>query len=149
MYDYPAKRSDKFRDKGDDGDTILFILSEGLDDMAERAVRMNLVLAPESYQMGGKESAAMLDMMCREIEDRARIKRKRWAFMVFTEPNTAPEPVERQSFSRYMGWVWAWDAPGFTPEHSLNWQMAAFLKSHPEWGNGITVPFRPRDDDAG
>jgi hypothetical protein len=40
MYDYPAKRSDKFRDTGDDGDTLLFWLSEGLNDAAEEPIRL-------------------------------------------------------------------------------------------------------------
>jgi hypothetical protein len=148
MYDYPAKRSDKFRDKGDDGDTILFWMDEGLNDAAEEPIRLAGVTAPESYQLGGRESAAMLDMICKEVEDRARAKRIRWAFMVYTHPNAAPEPVERRSFVRWEGVVWAFD-DDIDRRSSINQQMAAYLRMHPEWGNGITVPFRPRDDDAG
>jgi hypothetical protein len=146
MYDYPAKRSDKFRDKGDDGDTILFWLSEGLNDAAEEPIRMDHVTAPESYQMGGRESAAQLRMICEEIEERARVKRRRWAFKVYTNPNTNPEPDERRSFVRWSGTVWAFDAAE-TGEPSINAQMIAFLRLHPEWGDGITVPFRRREHD--
>lgn len=146
MYDYPAKRSDKYRDKGDDGDTILFIADQGMHRFAEEPVRLDGVTAPESYQFGGRESAAQLRLMCEEIEERARARRKRWAFMVYTEPNTAPEPAERQSFSRWMGMVFAFDAPD-RGEPSVNVQMAAFLRLHPEWGDGITVPFRRREHD--
>ena len=148
MYDYPAKRSDKIRTKGDDGDTILFWLSQGLDDAAERAIRLTGVTAPESYQAGGTESAAQLRMICEEVEDRARAARTRWAFLVVTQPNTAPEPAERRSLTRYMGNVWAFDTAQ-TGEPSVNQQMIEFLSHHPEWGDGITVPFRPRDDDNG
>src|SRR4051794_31759865 len=124
MYDYPAKRSDKFRDKGDDGDTILFWLSEGLNDAAEEPIRMAGVTAPESYQVGGKESAAQLRLICEEIEERARARRRRWAFMVFTNPNKSAEPDERRSFVRWEGTVWAFDAD-VTGETSVNEQMAA------------------------
>jgi hypothetical protein len=120
MYDYPAKRSDKFRDKGDDGDTILFWMDEGLNDAAEEPIRLAGVTAPESYQLGGRESAAMLDMICKEVEDRARAKRIRWAFMVYTHPNAAPEPVERRSFARWEGMVWAFDATSTGDRRSIS-----------------------------
>jgi endonuclease YncB( thermonuclease family) len=145
MYDYPGKRSDKFRDAGDDGDTILFWLSEGLNDAAEEPIRLAGVKAPESRQMGGKESAAELALICEDIEERARARRRRWPFMVYTEPNTAPDHDERRSFVRWVGTVWAFDAAE-TGELSVNDQMIQFLAAHPEWGNGVTVPFRTRDD---
>ena len=145
MYDYPAKRSDKIRDKGDDGDTILFILDEGLNDHAEEPIRLAGVKAPESWQAGGKESAAQLRMICEEIEDRARARRRRWPFMVYTQPNTAPEPAERRTFARWEGVVYAFDYAQ-AGEPSINEQMAEFLAAHPEWGGGIGLP---RDDDNG
>ena len=148
MYDYPAKRSDKIRDKGDDGDTILFWLDEGLNDAAEEPIRLAGVTAPESYQAGGKESAAQLRMICEEVEERAKARRRRWAFMVYTQHNDQPEPSERRSFARWAGAVFAFDAEQ-VGEPSINQQMTEFLASHPEWGNGITVPFKPRDDDNG
>lgn len=147
MYDYPAKRSDKIRDKGDDGDTILFWLDQGLNDAAEEPIRLAGVTAPESHQWGGFESAEQLALICEEVEDRARAARRRWAFMVYTQPNTAPEPIERRSFVRYVGQVYAFDAQ-HRGEPSINDQMRAFLADHPEWGNGITVPFRAREEDG-
>lgn len=148
MYDYRAKLSDKIRTKGDDGDTILFWLDQGLNDAAEEPIRLIDVKAPESYQAGGLESAQMLRSMLDEVIDRAQSRRLRWPFMVFTQPNTNPEPDERRSFVRWAGTVYAFDATA-TGEPSINEQMAEFLASHPEWGNGITVPFKPRDDDNG
>jgi hypothetical protein len=142
MYDYPAKRSDKFRDTGDDGDTLLFWLSEGLNDAAEEPIRLAGVRAPESHQAGGRESAAELNLICEGIEERAHAHRKRWPFMVFTEPNTAPDHDERRSFVRWVGTVYAFDAD-LTREPSVNDQMIQFLAAHPEWGGGIGLP---RDD---
>jgi hypothetical protein len=136
LYDYPGKRSDKFRDKGDDGDTILFWLSEGLNDAAEEPIRLAGVTAPESHQAGGPEAARQLRLICEEIEERARARRKRWPFMVYTMPNSAPDRDERRTFTRWEGTVYAFDAES-TAEISLNQQMIAFLRAHPEWGGGI------------
>lgn len=147
MYDYRAKLSDKIRDKGDDGDTVLVVLDLGLNAWHEEPIRLAGVKAPESYQAGGAESARMLRMMLDEVIERARAARRRWPFMVYTQPNTNPEPDERRSFTRWVGTVYTFDAAQ-VGESSINEQMTEFLGSHPEWGDGITVPFHPRDDDG-
>ena len=139
MYDYRAKLSDKFRDRGDDGDTVLMVLDLGLSHWAEESIRLAGVTAPESYQPGGRESAAQLRLILDEATDTASARKRRWPFVVLTEPNTNPEPDERRSFVRYVGRVWSWDAYGTGP--SVNQQMIAFLAAHPEWGPGIEVPF--------
>jgi hypothetical protein len=146
VYDYRAKLSDKIRDKGDDGDTILMVLDLGLSHWAEEAIRLADVRAPESYQAGGRESAAQLRLILAEAVDSARAHRRRWPFLVVTEPNTNPEPDERRTFVRYVGEVWAWDAGAGDPARSVNAQMIEFLALHPEWGGGIGIP---RDDDDG
>jgi endonuclease YncB( thermonuclease family) len=140
MYDYRAKLSDKVRDKGDDGDTVLMVLDLGLSHWAEESIRLAGVTAPESYQPGGRESAAQLRLILDEAADTAHARKLRWPFVVLTEPNTNPEPDERRSFVRYVGRVWASDAY-VNSGPSVNQQMIAFLAVHPEWGPGIEVPF--------
>lgn len=139
MYDYRAKLSDKIRDKGDDGDTILLVLDLGLSHWAEESIRLAGVKAPESYQPGGRECAQQLRMILDEAADTALAKRRRWPLVVLTEPNTNPEPDERRSFVRYVGRVWSFDEY-INGGPSVNEQMVAFLKAHPEWGPGIEVP---------
>jgi hypothetical protein len=136
VYDYRAKLSDKPRDKGDDGDTILMVLDLGLSHWAEESIRLADVRAPESYQPGGKESAQQLRMILDEAVDTAVAKRRRWAFVVHTQPNTNPEPEERRSFVRYVGEVWGYEEY-MNGGLSVNRQMAAFLREHPEWGPGM------------
>jgi hypothetical protein len=142
VYDYRAKLSDKIRDKGDDGDTILMVLDLGLSHWAEESIRLAGGTAPESYQPGGKESAQQLRLILDEAVDNAHARKLRWPFVVQTQPNTNPEPDERRSFVRYIGTVWTFDA-FYTagPAESVNDQMRAFLAAHPEWGPGIEVPW--------
>jgi hypothetical protein len=132
MWDTRARRSDKLRTgKGDDGDTILFISDLGRGVFDEAPIRLKGVFAPETSQPGGKESAKFLALCMSEVEERAAAHHLRWPFVVVTEPNTNPEPDERQSFVRYIGTVYARDTG-----ECINDEMAAFLASHPEWGGG-------------
>lgn len=132
MWDNRARRSDKPRTgKGDDGDTVLFISDMGRGIFDEAPIRLKGVFAPETHQVGGKESAKYLDMVMEEIEERAAVHHIRWPFMVITEKNTNPEPDEIRSFVRFVGMVYAIDTG-----ECVNDTMIAFLKMHPEWGGG-------------
>lgn len=139
MFTYRAMRSDKPRDPGDDGDTMLLIIDLGFSMRTEQAVRLTGVTAPELRQPGGPQAAMQLRLICEDIEDRARARRLRWPFVVATDPNTLDEPEERRSFVRWLGAVRAFDNAR-TAEPSINIQMREFLNLHPEWGPGITLP---------
>lgn len=131
-YRYRAARSDKPREHGDDGDTVLFLLDQGLNGRAEEAVRLAGVWAPERRQHGGAESAAHLALVFDEVEERFRAAKRRWPFIVVTEKIAGRfEMSEGRTFARYAGHVWARD----TGEY-LNVTIAAFLALHPEWGHG-------------
>jgi hypothetical protein len=133
MWEYRARRSDKARaGKGDDGDTVLMILDLGMGVFTEEPIRLAGCFAPETSQMGGKESAKFLALTMEEVEERAAARHARWPFVVRTEPNTSPEPDERRSFVRYVGAIYALDTSEF-----INGDVIAFLASHPEWGGGI------------
>jgi endonuclease YncB( thermonuclease family) len=131
-YRYRAARSDKPRSTGDDGDTILMLLDQGLNGRAEEPLRLAGVFAPERRQHGGAEAAFFTDELFGEVEERFRAARRRWPFIVVTEMMTSKvEATEARSFARYAAHVWARD----TGEY-LNQQIADFLASHPEWGHG-------------
>jgi hypothetical protein len=51
---------------------------------------------------------------------------------VKTQPNTAPEPEERRTFTRYLATVWSMDSG-----QELNDDIRGFLAGHPEWGSGM------------
>lgn len=132
MWEYRARRSDRVRTgKGDDGDTVLMILDLGMGVFTEEPIRLAGCFAPETSQMGGRESAKFLDLTLSEIEERAAARRARWPFVVRTEPNSSPEPDERRSFVRYVGYLLSADLG-----ENVNIEMSDFLAAHPEWGGG-------------
>lgn len=134
-YRYRAARSDKPREIGDDGDTVLLLIDQGLNGRAEEAVRLAGVWAPERRQFGGAEAAMHTGMVFEEVEERFRAAQRRWPFIVVTEQvKGRHEVAESRSFVRYAGHVWARD----TGEY-LNETIAAFLAQHPEWGKGISA----------
>lgn len=133
MWDYRARRSDKTRTgKGDDGDTVLMIIDLGMGVFTEEPIRLAGCFAPEIGQPGGQEAKKFLDLTLEEIEERAAARQARWPFRVHTEPNGSPEPEERRSFVRYVGYI-----AGLDTGESVNSEVESFLASHPEWGGGI------------
>lgn len=132
MWDYRARRSDKAREKGDDGDTVLMIVDLGMGTWTEEPIRLKGCFAPESKQVGGLEAAKFLALTLEEIEERIAARRGRWPFLLVTEPNENPEPDERRSFVRYIGTLFAYDTG-----ENLNATVATFLAGHPDWGKGI------------
>jgi len=132
MWDYRARRSDKRRDPGDDGDTVLMVVDLGMGVHTEVSIRLAGCFAPELRQPGGKESAKFLALAMEEAEERARARKTRWPFVVVTEPNDHPEPDERRSFVRYVGTLYAADTG-----ENINAEVIAFLAANPQWGRGI------------
>jgi hypothetical protein len=139
MFDYRARLSDKVRKQGDDGDTVLLIWDQGRGTHGEEAVRLAGVWAPELGEPGYREAADHLAGILRAATAEALSEGRRWPFHLFTEPNTAVEPSERQSITRFVGQLYIL-RPGFKwvpdPADSINRMMAAFLAGHPEWGKG-------------
>lgn len=131
-YRYRAARSDKPREDGDDGDTVLMLLDLGMCARSEEAIRLHGVFAPERKQFGGAEVSMFTAEVFGEVEERFRAGRRRWPFVVQTERVAGRyEAGEVRSFVRYVGHVWARD----TGEY-LNDTIAQFIASHPEWGRG-------------
>lgn len=128
---YRAKLSDKPREHGDDGDTVLMILDQGLSSHAEESIRLAGVWAPERRQNGGPEVAAFAALVFGEVVERATAHRERWPFMVKTDKVDGFEPSERRTFVRYVGTVYARDTG-----ECLNQVIADFIAQHPEWGRG-------------
>lgn len=131
MWDNRAKRSDKVRPRGDDGDTVLLISDLGRGIFDEAPIRLKGCWAPERGQAGYAEAAKFLDLVMTEVEERARAHKIRWPFVVVTEKNTSPEPDERRSLVRFIGEIFAADTG-----ESINAEVIAFLASHPEWSRG-------------
>jgi hypothetical protein len=134
-YRYRAARSDKPRDTGDDGDTVLMLLDQGLNGRAEEPLRLAGVFAPERRQHGGQEAAMFLDEVFGEVEDRFRAGNRRWPFVVVTEMIAGKhEASEGRTFARFAAHVWARDTG-----ENLNLVIADFLALHPEWGKGVSA----------
>jgi hypothetical protein len=131
MWEYRARLSDKIRAEGDDGDTVLMLLDLGMDVRTEQSIRLSGVWAPELHQPHGLEVAAFTRLTLEEVEERHTARRSRWPFVVKTEPNATAERGERRSFTRYVGAVFAADT-----RECLNYTIAEFLASHPEWDRG-------------
>ncbi len=131
-YQYRAARSDKPRELGDDGDTVLMLLDQGLNGRAEEQLRLIGVWAPERKQHGGAEAAQFTAMVFAEVEERFQDASKRWPFVVKTEIVQGRHEVsEGRTFARWVAHVWARD----TGEY-LNDTIAQFIAAHPEWGRG-------------
>lgn len=128
---YRAKLSDKPRKAGNDGDTLLMVLDQGLGSHQEEAIRLEGVFAPESRQPGGSETAAFVRIVLDEIIERATAHRQRWPFVVKTDKVGGTETHERRSLVRYIGTVYAIDTG-----ECVNDTIIAFIASHPEWGGG-------------
>jgi hypothetical protein len=128
---YRARLSDKPRKKGDDGDTVLMILDQGLNNFAEEPIRLAGVWAPESRQNGGPEVATFTQLVFDEVVERATAHHQRWCFLVITEPVMGIESSQERSFVRWVGSVYALDTG-----ECLNTTIAQFVAAHPEWGHG-------------
>lgn len=131
MWEYRARLSDKVRDDGDDGDTVLMVIDLGMDVRTEQSIRLAGVWAPELHKPHGLDAAAFTRLTFEEVAERHFARGSRWPFVVKTQPNTTPEHGERRSFTRYVGAIFAADT-----RECLNNTIAAYLDSHPEWGRG-------------
>lgn len=112
-----------------DGDTLKFLLDQGLSSRQEESVRLKDVYAPERTKPGGAETTAFVKTWV-DLHD---VPGVRWPLYVWTEKNAKPEPDEKRSFVRYIATVY-----DITTQHCLNNDVRDFLAQHPEWGPGIT-----------
>lgn len=110
-----------------DGDTMRFLIDVGFDARVEDAIRLKGVFAPELSQPGGDDARNFVINLVQSA------KVMTWPYLIRTEPNTTAEPIEKTSFSRYIGTVYFID----NQTTSLNDTIATFLAQHPEWGKGI------------
>jgi hypothetical protein len=115
-----------------DADTVKVIWDQGTTDRTEQPVRLAGVHAPETYETGFRESRAfVVAWLAPRIGYPPYRPRLKWPLRLVTEPNTSPEPNERQSFVRWIGTI----SDELTGE-CLNDQINTFLSGHPEWGSG-------------
>jgi hypothetical protein len=110
-----------------DGDTIVLLVDTGFHGRQEVELRLAGVSAPELSQPGGVETRTFVGDWLQAHSSPLM----RWPLRVQTQTNTNPEPIERRSFTRYIGWVHS-----FATGMSLNTSVTDFLNQHPEWGPG-------------
>lgn len=124
-----------------DGDTVTLLVDTGFMQRAEVNVRLVHVSAPELSQVGGVECRDFTSTWVEAAVRHATELGLRWPLRVTTVTTTlSAEPVERRSFTRYVGRVWASaDVLSTDPKIepvSLNEALLAFVGQHPEWGTG-------------
>jgi|SRR5215216_144680 len=110
-----------------DGDTVVFLTDTGFHGRQEVELRLAEVSAPELNQLGGLETKAFVVGW---IEQNGA-PLMRWPFRMQTQVNTNPEPAEKRSFTRYIGWIHS-----FATSRSLNMDVIDYLDQHPQWGSG-------------
>jgi hypothetical protein len=126
MWDYRAALI-----KVTDGDTMVFLVDTGFHGRQEVELRLAGVNAPELSQPGGIETKTFVSEWLQNSSSLLSLPPMRWPLRVQTQINTNPEPIERRSFTRYIGWVHS-----FATGASLNTAIIDFLNQHPEWGPG-------------
>jgi hypothetical protein len=110
-----------------DADTMHLLIDTGFHGRQEVELRLASVSAPELSQPGGTETRTFVGEWF--LYNSSAIMR--WPWRVQTQINTNPEPIERRSFTRYIGWLHS-----FATGSSLNTAVIDFLNQHPEWGPG-------------
>lgn len=122
MWDYRAKVHDVT-----DGDTLVLLIDQGLYSRQQEAIRLLNVSAPEHNQLGGMETKKFVtDWLL------FRNTNFEWPLKVVTVKNTSIEPIEKRTFTRYLGTIY-----DIVTGRCLNDDINEFLISHPEWGSGM------------
>lgn len=117
-----------------DGDTVRFLIDQGLDGMSRKWVRFAGVRAPEVGETGIAETRAYVKtwLSTRYGENRAVTMRREWPFRIITETtSTLLEPKERTTLSRYVGVIYC-----IATGECLNEMVRGYLAQHPEWPAG-------------
>lgn len=94
-------------------------------------LRLDGVHAPELDQQGGRETTDFVNGWMAANLGQGR----RWPLWLDVVQTTTTEPGMRQSFTRYVATVWAFDRRG--PGQSLNEVTSVFLAGHPDWPHGF------------
>lgn len=108
-----------------DGDTLRVHVDLGFYARHQVDIRLSGVKAPEMNQLGGKETKQFVENWC------GTLLPLKWPISITTSVTTSLEPVEKLTFTRYIGFVYKIDT-----HESLNSAINLFLASHPEWGGG-------------
>jgi hypothetical protein len=122
-----------------DGDTVKLLIDQGFEGRAEKWIRLAGVSAPEISEPGGSTCRAFVIGW---LDKRAQVpggpppvlSRLRWPLRVVTDKTQAIEPIQVQSFTRYVGWIY-----DLATGESLNEQVNALLAEHPEWPPGRDI----------
>jgi endonuclease YncB( thermonuclease family) len=117
--------------KPHDGDSFWVLADLGFSARAEVELRLDGVHAPELAQQGGPESTDFVNGWLAASMSAGR----RWPLWLEVAQTVTSEPGMRQSFTRYVATVWAFDQRG--PGQSLNEATNAFLAGHPDWPSGF------------
>lgn len=112
-----------------DGDTIIALIDQGFGGRQEESLRLIDVRAPERGQLGYQEVKAFVQFWC---DHAAEAINSRWPLIVATQPNTAVDPTERRTLTRYLATV----SNGLHTE-TLNAAINLFISRHPEYPTGL------------
>lgn len=114
-----------------DGDSFWVLADLGFGVRAEVELRLDGVHAPELSQQGGQETTDFVNGWLTANASPGR----RWPLWLEVVQTVTTEPGMRQSFTRYVAAVWAYEHR-FTGQ-SLNDLTNAFLAGHPDWPHGF------------
>lgn len=119
-----------------DADTVKLIWDQGTRDYTEQAVRLNGVRAPETTQQGFTQTRRfVMDWLAHRIGyPPYGPPTRKWPLRLLTQPNTALEPKERESFTRWIGTVY-----DLVTGECLNEDVNRYLAAHPEWPPGRSL----------
>jgi endonuclease YncB( thermonuclease family) len=114
-----------------DGDSFWVLADLGFGCRAEFELRLDGVHAPELTEPGGRETTEFVNGWLSAQGAAGR----RWPLWLGVTQTTSFEPGMRQSFTRYVATVWAYEHRG--PGQSVNELVNIFLSGHPEWPDGF------------
>jgi endonuclease YncB( thermonuclease family) len=116
-----------------DGDSFWVLADLGFSCRAEVELRLDGVHAPELNQPGGHETAEFANGWLTANTD--PVAGRTWPLWISVARTVTAEPGMRQSFTRYVATVWAFNRRD--PSQSLNESLNQFLAGHPAWPTGF------------